>query len=1316
MPRLVSRYKCQIVRTIVLAGLLLTVADAASAQDRIYWDGGNTIQNGTVDGGDGTWDEVSTNWTNQTGTANYGAYGLGALPDRRFTGTGGTVNVTAAAAQAGRMQFSSSGYRLEGAAVDVQGRLVLSTGTTTTIANALTADGLESASTGALIIDATGTLQIDMGESVAAMAGNITNNGTLVFNRSDDLTLSNPINGSGLIRQQGAGMLTLNRAGATYSGNVEVINSTFRPNNVEILGVVALDGGTLRNLQPTDPPAEIALRAGGGTIFVDVPTFGTGNNISGIGKLTKTGGGQLRLKGDRTFSGGMDINEGSVVFRDSGSAVTSPFGSGLLTVAAGARLDLADTMTVPNAVSLVDTSDLRISTVFPITLSGNINFGGGSESLRLLGGTTSEQTVNFSGILSNGGFIVDATAVSSARTLEFSGAAANTYTGLTRLQTVAGAGLRFRLNKSDNVMAVPGNLTVDTGTQVVVAAHEQIVDTATVELGTGAVITLGDGSAVTETINVLSGAGAMGLTSLSEVRVASGTFSGVISGDGSLVKQSSGTLTLSGDSTYTGSTTTAAGQLRVSGSLAGGVAVASGATLSGTGTVGAVQVASGGIVAPGASAGTLSASDLELGATSVLNFELAAPGTVGGNVNDLIQVTGDLVLDGLLNVSDLGGLAVGTYTLFTYSGSLTDNGLSINTVPAGFVYSIDATQANAVNLVVAAVDSKIALSVSVLNFGTRSIHAAATTRTLSITNDGNVPVNIGALALGGDHAADFTVVTDACSNSALAVDGDCSISVSVDASVSGLRSAQLNIPSDAGDNPHAAALTVRMIGDPVLGGLDGSSQTFRIGNGPLQLDPNAAARLEMPGAVNLDGGRLKVEMISAANAAEDVLSFLTSGAVSLSATTVGSDVLVNSVVIGTLDNAIGAGEVLSVTFSDAATVIRVQTLMQAITYRNLNSADPVNGVREARITLSYLGQDIAATVAIDVQPQPPAPPPPPTPAPPTVVTGNVTTDTAGEPGQPVTISSATVSGDVSLAHVIIGSGVTLESGIMLGAGVIFQAPGLIQAIGDIAVFTIDGATIEQLANGQLRITAEGYRALILPVEIVQAQGAQTAGIYFGNNGDVLLFTETGLGIRAYALHVDTELLQNLLSTLALQPTYTSTGKLVVTPFEEQTETSDQVNVARVQALQREEIYFSARADVTAISADQSGTPGITAYTVPGLGTAQQQTSVFTGEDGTLMQQDLMPTPADWSALQGALLGLGGVTAVSIDTRGVIQVSIDGVVLRGAMDYTVVRAAADGNADALVLDTVGDLTGNGVDDYRVTYANGDKQYLFVYEQE
>ena len=68
-------------------------------------------------------------------------------------------------------------------------------------------------------------------------------------------------------------------------------------------------------------------------------------------------------------------------------------------------------------------------------------------------------------------------------------------------------------------------------------------------------------------------------------------------------------------------------------------------------------------------------------------------------------MTGDLTLDGILNVEDLGGFGVGLYRIFDYGGVLTDNGMDVGTTPAGVpasALSIQTTIDNEVNLVSAA--------------------------------------------------------------------------------------------------------------------------------------------------------------------------------------------------------------------------------------------------------------------------------------------------------------------------------------------------------------------------------------------------------------------------------------------------------------------------------------------------------------------------------------------------------------------------------------------------------------------------------------
>ncbi|WP_145998505.1 autotransporter outer membrane beta-barrel domain-containing protein [Caulobacter flavus] len=185
------------------------------------------------------------------------------------------------------------------------------------------------------------------------------------------------------------------------------------------------------------------------------------------------------------------------------------------------------------------------------------------------------------------------------------------------------------------------------------------------------------------------------------------TLAGRISGSGGFVQAGSGVTVLAGANTYAGVTEVAVGTLVVNGdqsAATGLTSIAGGAALGGSGVIGGdVAVAAGGAIGPGNSPGTLTINgDLTLAQGALLNFELGAAGVAGGPLNDLIVVGGDLALDGTLNVSvpTGGAFDAGVYRLISYGGALTDDGLSLGTLPAGagaYVHTGFAGQVNLVN-------------------------------------------------------------------------------------------------------------------------------------------------------------------------------------------------------------------------------------------------------------------------------------------------------------------------------------------------------------------------------------------------------------------------------------------------------------------------------------------------------------------------------------------------------------------------------------------------------------------------------------------
>jgi hypothetical protein len=167
-------------------------------------------------------------------------------------------------------------------------------------------------------------------------------------------------------------------------------------------------------------------------------------------------------------------------------------------------------------------------------------------------------------------------------------------------------------------------------------------------------------------------------------------FSGVISGTGSLAKIGTGTLTLSGENFYTGTTTVSSGTLLITNSTgsatgSGAVVVNNSGTVGGTGTIGgAVTVNAGGTINPGANVGTLTLS-------SSLTFT-GASGNLATYLVDLNSSTSDkLTISGNLDLSDTfdqisfqGTTGAASYTLATYGGTLTGTFDIVTNLPSGY--------------------------------------------------------------------------------------------------------------------------------------------------------------------------------------------------------------------------------------------------------------------------------------------------------------------------------------------------------------------------------------------------------------------------------------------------------------------------------------------------------------------------------------------------------------------------------------------------------------------------------------------------------
>jgi autotransporter-associated beta strand protein len=239
----------------------------------------------------------------------------------------------------------------------------------------------------------------------------------------------------------------------------------------------------------------------------------------------------------------------------------------------------------------------------------------------------------------------------------------------------------------NNGFAVPGNLA-KTGNGLVTLLGT--VDVAGSVSISGGVLSLGNGgsggSLGTTAAISFSGAGP-GLTINRSSDLA---LPNLISGGGSITKSGSGTVTLTADNSYSGTTTVnAGGTLRINGTQSGtgNVNVASGGTLGGTGTLpGAVNVVSGATLAPGAGIGTFSTGSATKTTTISGTLKIEYDGAAG-TATDLLK-TGDALTLGAASVLDFDAigspLTAPAYVIASYAGSLTGTFASVTDLPAGY--------------------------------------------------------------------------------------------------------------------------------------------------------------------------------------------------------------------------------------------------------------------------------------------------------------------------------------------------------------------------------------------------------------------------------------------------------------------------------------------------------------------------------------------------------------------------------------------------------------------------------------------------------
>jgi fibronectin-binding autotransporter adhesin len=524
-----------------------------------------------------------------------------------------------------------------------------------------------------------GTLQVGDGATDGSLPALVQNSAALIFNTLGAVSHAGGITGTGTLAKVGSGALTLTGDNSGFSGPTTISQGEVSVQSSQGLGSGLVTVGSAATA-PTDVTlltlgtgATIANSLVVETNALDATITGDGA-ITGPATLTKKGVGILKVSSKNTYTGATVISGGTLQL-DTTNAL-----------AAGTTIFLGDTNSGTDPVTFRIGPSQAAGTVgaaSPIVVSSNaplakayIDNNSASTAVAVNSGTITLQNHDF--WITNSGSVI----------LQLNGQ----ITGTGNLYIATGTyGRRVRLNYNGNNFV--GDVYIlsggpQTGNGVANSSSDAIPNNADVfmsagtKLGLGASDTFGglNGGAadpvngiVAAIVNPnISGAGAQILTLGNNNHNA--TYDGDMDNEGAthvlrLTKIGTGRQTLNGVCSFTGQTLVNGGELRVNGNYAStNVTVASGAILSGTGTLnGVASIQAGGTLSPGASVGTLTVfNNLSLAGNLFIELDKAL-----SPASDQVFVTGTLANTGFgtITVTNLNpGLPLGvgdTFTLFS---------------------------------------------------------------------------------------------------------------------------------------------------------------------------------------------------------------------------------------------------------------------------------------------------------------------------------------------------------------------------------------------------------------------------------------------------------------------------------------------------------------------------------------------------------------------------------------------------------------------------------------------------------------------------
>jgi autotransporter-associated beta strand protein len=597
-----------------------------------------------------------------------------------------TVLGTGTLTLAGNSTYSG-GTQIAAGTLQVGNSTGLPTSSAVTLGTGSTAGVLafnaNTATLGSLAFNGTGS-QVSPGGKLNLLAGG-TNDATITVNSGShaihpDTTLQSNtvvdvaagaffslhgvIDGTKSLSKLGSGTAAIYGANS-YSGGTYLNGGYLSVLNTGALGsgTVTIDGNSILNLNNTILSNAIVFGSGSGAII----NSGTLLNVTGTYSITSGTGTSITTNysvqsgGDISFvndlAATVDILSGA-----RGDFTADVLEAGTVIVGGGGRGVFSGSM-----LGNVTTSG---SSLFSGGVLGNVTVAGGTATFTATTGTESAVNVNSGLAVFTGTIGSIAHATQSGATIEIQGRVLGTADvnaeagGIVKLmgsQDFDGPTLdndgSVIVDRSANltlgaVISGSGSLTKSDTLTLTLTGNNTFTGPTTISGGT---LSVGDGG----TSGALAG-NVVNNAALIFNRSDDSTYAGGITGSGGLEKLGAGTLSLSGSSSYAGATTVTAGVLAVNGQISSSVAIATGATVGGSGVITGV-LSGAGAVSPGNSPGILTADQFD--ATGGLDAEFEFTALVplytdsSASLNDVLRLTNGTPIVGSLT----GGNVVDVY-------------------------------------------------------------------------------------------------------------------------------------------------------------------------------------------------------------------------------------------------------------------------------------------------------------------------------------------------------------------------------------------------------------------------------------------------------------------------------------------------------------------------------------------------------------------------------------------------------------------------------------------------------------------------------